>query len=29
MNQRGDVILVAIPYAVNGGSKDRPAVVVQ
>ncbi len=29
MNQRGDVILVEIPYAVNGGSKERPAVVVQ
>ena len=29
MSQRGDVILVEIPYAINGGSKQRPAVVVQ
>jgi len=29
MNQRGDVVIVTIPYAVNGGAKDRPAVVVQ
>jgi mRNA-degrading endonuclease toxin of MazEF toxin-antitoxin module len=29
MIQRGDVILVEIPYAMNGGQKIRPAVVIQ
>jgi mRNA interferase MazF len=29
MNKRGDVVLVNIPYYTGGGSKDRPAVVVQ
>ncbi len=29
MNQRGDVVLVTIPYATNGGCEDLRAVVVQ
>src|SRR5262245_47180586 len=29
MSQRGDVILVSIPYYDRPGSKDRPVVVVQ
>lgn len=29
MTKHGDVILVEIPYAINGGQKIRPAVVVQ
>ncbi len=27
--QRGDVVIVAFPFATGGGGKNRPAVVVQ
>ena len=29
MIRRGDVVVAAFPYAGGGGSKNRPAVVVQ
>ena len=29
MIQRGDIVLVEIPYALDGGTKIRPTVVVQ
>jgi mRNA interferase MazF len=29
MTQRGDVVVVAFPFATGGGVKNRPAVVVQ
>jgi mRNA-degrading endonuclease toxin of MazEF toxin-antitoxin module len=29
MTQRGDVVIVTIPYYDRPGAKDRPAVVVQ
>lgn len=29
MNQRGDVVLVNVPYHTGQGLKDRPAVIVQ
>jgi mRNA interferase MazF len=29
MIQKGDVIIVAFPYVTGGGSKNRPALVVQ
>lgn len=29
MSQRGDVVMVRLPYYDRPGAKDRPAVVVQ
>jgi mRNA interferase MazF len=29
MMQRGDIVIVAFPYATGGGGKNRPALVVQ
>ena len=29
MTQRGDVVIVAFPFATGGGGKNRPAVIVQ